>query len=237
MCARLRCHSLVVLAVVWIAGVVARAPRAEGSSIPSARERELSPAPPRLRLSVGSRVGTTLLDPALADFRWDVRGAATWGLETTAGRGRWAAGVRLWRTHTTQAVGIPGEERAPRVRLTSLAAVGRVTLLRWWGTQTAVTAHVGRLHLGYDPDHLELTPFGGGGPLDVSYDPIDEWIAGAGLRIAREIAGGLALGLHAERSTFALTTLHRVGAGIEEQRDRFGNWAFGLDVSWSIDVP
>jgi hypothetical protein len=194
-----------------------------------------SPSP--WRLAVGTTGGSVFFDPALTNYRWDVEATAAWGLMASLGKDRWNLGARLERSSTTQATGIPGEPRAPSVRLTSVTGTASFELVRLWRVAAAATGHAGRLHLGYSPDRLELDPLGGGETIEVEYAPIDDWTAGVGLSLTGEVAWSLAMGLHVERSYFWLSTSHRVGSEIEQRRERFGNWAARLALSWTLEIP
>ena len=53
-------------------------------------------------LAVGLLGGLSLPDARFADYRWNVDPRAAWGVETLAGRGRLAAGLRVAGSRTTQ---------------------------------------------------------------------------------------------------------------------------------------
>ncbi len=183
------------------------------------------------QLEVGPFGGGTWYDPDLRNFRWDVTGTHTLGLSALTRHGRWGMGLRASRGWTTQTTGIPGETQAPTVRLTRVEFQGQARLARWRGIEAFASAHGGRVHMGYDPDVLVIDP-GNGSTVKVSFAPIDEWIAGGGFGLRAETFSRLALGLHIERTYFALSTKHRNGTDIEEERETFGNWALRFSLAW-----
>ena len=185
------------------------------------------------RYSLGVLTGTTAPDPALADYQWDVTPHLAWGAEALAERGRLGAGLRLWRTQTTQDLGFAGTND-PAVRSTSLEVLGLGRLATFAGMEWLATASAGWLHLGYDPDHVSIDPFGSGTPIDVRFAPIDEWIAGAGLAVRQPLAASWSLGIGVDRRMFELDTSHRSGSGIVTERQAFGEWSARFELARRI---
>jgi len=202
----------------------------------SARAQVEESPRPGWRLAVGAVGGAVAFDEHLADYRWDTRPAAQAGMQATLYRGRFGAGARVWRAHTTQASGIPGETRVPRVNLTALEMLAHVRVAAVRGIELWGSAHGGLLHLGYDPDELSFDTGGGAGAVTVRYAPISEWDYGLGAELRRELGGQLALSLQAEWSAFALDTAHRSGAEIVESRERFHSWSLRMQVSWLLNL-
>jgi len=188
----------------------------------------------QLRYAVGLEAGGTWLDPTLANYRWDISGNASYGLELRAGIDRTHLGLRLWRSGTTQGTGIPGETTEPKVRLTGVELVGRLRVANFWGFRSFLSAGGGLLHMGYSPDELSIVPQGASEAILVRFQSIDEWTMSYGFAVERNLFGMVALGLHLERLTFSLDTLHRNGGNIEEQRERFGNWIGRLTLTRSF---
>src|SRR5262245_30215321 len=79
--------------------------------------------------------GSTQLDPQLADYQWDTSPRLSWGAQASLGVGRWGAGVRLWRTQTTQEIATPGVTMTPAVRLTSAELLAQARILEGWGAR------------------------------------------------------------------------------------------------------
>lgn len=188
------------------------------------------------RLAIGPAIGGMAVDPDMENYRWDVSPALQSGAQAIVYRNRFAAGARVWRSHTTQASGIPGESQAPRVNLTGIEVVGRARIASYRGTALWGSAQAGRLLLGYDPDQLTFQAGGAGAPVTVAYEPISEWSFGAGLGVRREIVRQMALALDVERSSFALDTAHRKGNEIVESRERFYSWHVRLEVEWLVNL-
>lgn len=180
-------------------------------------------------VSLGALTGATQADAALGDYRWDLSPHAGLGAQALAGVGRLGAGARVWRSSTTQSLGVAGASDAS-VRSTSLELVGRARLATWWGVHLDAQASGGWLHLGYAPDQVTFDP--GGGPVTVAFAPIDEWIAGAGLAARRPLAGPWVAGIELERRAFGLETAHRHGSVIETARESFGDWSARLELAW-----
>jgi hypothetical protein len=184
------------------------------------------------RVNAGPFAGGVLYDAKLDDYRWDTGPAIQSGVEATLYRGRIGVGARVWRASTTQSTGIPGETFAPSVRLTSTEMTGAVAVFSVRGVGLWGTAHGGRLHLGYSPDHATFDVGGSIGTVSVDYKPVTEWIYGAGVALRGDVTRRLALSVAAERSSFALDTAHRAGGEVVESRERFANWALCVQLSW-----
>jgi len=189
-----------------------------------------------MRLAIGAIIGGIAFDPSLDDYRWDVSPAMQSGAQATLYWKRLAAGARLWRAHTTQASGIPGETQAPRVNLTGVEFTAGARALSIRGVELWGSAYAGRLLLGYDPDQLTFDSGGIGEPITVAYQPIDEWDVGAGIALRREIARQMSLALETTATSFALDTAHRRGSEIVEARERFYTWNLRFEVAWLIDL-
>ena len=175
--------------------------------------------------------GTSQPVSRLADYQWDVRPHAGWGAQAFVGRGGWSVGPRLWRSGTTQALGLAGMPD-PRVRSTSLELVTRARLAHWRSAECLALVSGGRLAIRYQPDRLTLDT--GGGAVELAFAPVDSWIAGAGVALRAPVAGGWTAGVEAERRMFALDTAHRSGAGVTYARETFGDWhmRFELGRAW-----
>jgi len=188
-----------------------------------------SPSPRWLAVSLMG--GTAQPVSKLADYQWDVRPHAGWGVQALVGRGGWSVGPRLWRSGTTQALELPGTQD-PHVSTTSLELVTRTRLARWRTVECAALASGGRLAIRYQPDRLTLDT--GGGPVELALGPVDSWIAGAGVALHAPVAGGWTVGMEAERRVFALDTAHRSGASVTYARETFGDWQmrFELGRAW-----
>lgn len=181
-------------------------------------------------LSLSGLMGSAQPDPGLADYQWDTTPRLAWGLKAMAGRGGYAAGLRLWRTRATQTLGSVAETD-PVVVGTSLELVGSARLASVWGTDVLASGAGGWLRLAYRPD--EQTIDTGGGGTVVRFAPIDEWIGGVGLGVRRPVTGPWALGVDLEHRRFALDTAYRSGSGIVTSRPTFGEWSARLEVAWT----
>jgi len=191
-----------------------------------------SESQPAWTLAAGPVTGGVSFDQDLANFRWDTRPAAQWGVHALLHRRRFAAGMRLWRARTTQSSGIPGESQAPNVNLTGVELLGSIRAFRYGGLELWGISHAGRLHLGYDPDQQTFDVGGIAEPIAVDYAPISEWEFGLGIELRKEFMSRVAVALQGERTTFALDTAHRRGNEIVQARDRFYSWNLRLQVSW-----
>jgi len=188
------------------------------------------------QLAVGPVVGGLMLDPGLADYRWDTGPAFQAGVQATVYRGRFSAGLRLMQSGTTQSTGIPGESVAPEVNLTSINMLGQVRAVRHWGVELWGSAHAGILHMGYDPDQMTFDLGGAGGPITVDFAPISEWDVGLGLDMRSDLTPHVALSLQVDGSTFALDTAHRSGNQIVNSRERFYTVGIRLQIAWLVSL-
>jgi hypothetical protein len=202
-------------------GEIARAETVGAESIGSERD---------WRIYVGPIGGVMVYDPDLANYRWDIQPSFQSGLQATVQQGRFGAGARVWRAHTTQATGIPGETQAPTVTLTGVEFSGQARVVRYAGAELWGAAHGGWLHMGYDPDQLAVNP-----GITVAYDPISEWDIGAELQLRRDLSRYLALAVHGDWTSFAMDTAHRAGSEIVYSRERFHAWSVYLEVAWILD--
>ncbi|HKQ59159.1 MAG TPA: hypothetical protein VJY35_14960 [Candidatus Eisenbacteria bacterium] len=164
----------------------------------------------------------------MADYQWNTRPRAAWGAQGLAGIGRWAAGVRLWSTRTTQSIGDLGE--APGVRATSLELVGQGRIGAWRGTRLLARAGGGWLHLGYDPDRITIQP-SGSSPIVVDLAPVNTWTGGGGLALERTLLPGWSAALGVERRMFAIDTAHRAGDEVVLERKTFGDWTARVELT------
>lgn len=187
--------------------------------------------------SIGILSGSTRLDNGLADFQWDLRPRVDWGAQTLVGSGRFATGLRLWRTHTTQQIDPAAATAAPDVHATSTELVGHGCLAKALGCELMAVASAGLLHLGYHPDRVTIAPTGGGAPIAVDLAPVNQWIGGAGLAMRRPLRGAWAAGAEVDHRVFGLDTAHRNGAAIEYQRQTFGEWSARLELAWVSRRP
>jgi hypothetical protein len=191
-----------------------------------------SPAPTGLRASIAVLAGPSKLDRALADYEWDTSPAWAWGLRALVGRGRLAAGARLWTTETTQTIELPSGTTAPRVRATSLELVGEARVASWANVDVLARGSAGRLHLGYHPDRVSVD-VGSGVPTEVPLAPIDEWIGGVAAGLRTRITDRVSTGVELERRFFGIDTAHRRGTEIVTGRQSFGDWSARLELAWA----
>lgn len=186
-------------------------------------------------VSIGALSGSAMPDAALANYQWTTLPRAAWGAQALAGRGPLAAGLRLWRTQTRQENVLPGGTLTSTVHLTSVEAVGRVRMWRVLGTDVLGSTGVGWLRIGWDPNRLEIDT-GGGAPIEVRFEPVNEWIAGAGLAFSRPVAAGWSAGLELDRRVFRMDTAHRNGSTIEYRRGTFGDWNARFALAWQYAI-
>jgi hypothetical protein len=159
------------------------APAAEAFSKPAAA------AIPKPRWVAVSLLGGTAQPVSkLADYQWDIHPHAGWGAQALVGLGGWSVGPRLWRSGTSQSLGLTGTPD-PRVSSTSLDLVARTRVARWRRVECVALASGGRLAIRYQPDRLTLDT--GAGPVEVSLGAVNSWIAGAGTGAARAGRGRL----------------------------------------------
>jgi len=182
--------------------------------------------------SLGAWSGSSKPDEALSNYQWNTLPRAAWGVQARAGRGPAALGVRFGRTQTTQTMQLPAGDQVSRVGMTSLELVGEGRFAHVAGLDLAATASAGWLRLGYSPDHLSIDP-GTGSPIEVRFDPVNEWIAGGGIALQRPLAGPWFAGLNVDHRIFRMDTAHRNGSEIEYRRETFGDWSARLELSWA----
>lgn len=178
-------------------------------------------------IALGALGGTTLPDAALADYRWDARPQGAFGAQALIGIGRFAAGLRAWRTGNTQTIGDGVDPVA--VRETSVELVGRARIVERLGIDAGIVAGAGRLHIAFDPDRVSMPS--GGSTVEIAFSPVNEWVASAGLVMTRPIAQRWTLGLEFDHRRFALDTAHREGDAIEYARTSFGEWSARLEIA------
>lgn len=183
--------------------------------------------------SIGATAGSVALDPHLADYRWETGARAAWGGEARLHAGPLHAAARAWRTTTTQALGIPGDDRALDVRLTVAELAAEWPLVSAAGFAFATSASAGLLHVGYSPDALTLDA-GGGGQVAVDFAPITEPTWGVGLGVHRALGSRLLASASVERSWFRLDTSHRDGDAIVDDRETFGRWTARITLTHRI---
>ncbi len=182
-------------------------------------------------VAAGPAVGGLGLDEDLANYRWDTRPSAQWGGRVLAGRGPFAVGLCAWRAGTSQGTGLPGVEAEPQVALSALSAVGMVRVATPLGCEVWFGGQAGRLRASWEPGELVVAT-GGGAPVTVDFDDVDEWCLGFSAEVQRRLGRGLVVAVQAERSTFALETAHRRGDVIERDRDRFSLWSARVQLAW-----
>ena len=107
----------------------------------------------------------------------------------------------------------------------------RGRLVSVWGFRALGSVSAGWLHLGYDPDQAVYDP-GAGGPIVVTYEPVDEPILAAGLALERSLSTRFGVGLSVEHQLFGLDTAHRRGNEIVFERTSFNNWTARFELSW-----
>jgi len=182
--------------------------------------------------SLGVLTGSVRLDPALANYQWDVTPRFAWGGQAMAGQGRWALGARVLQTQTTQSVNVTGLGNGPTVRETSWELVGNARLLSPLSVELLALGSTGLLHLGYHPDQTTIDV--SGTPVVVDFKPVDQWISGAGLVARKAIAGPWQAGAEAEWRRFSMDTAHRNGNAIETRRESFDDWSVRFELARRI---
>jgi hypothetical protein len=220
----------------WIAGTALLVLVSTAAPVPAQPGGAAAAVPARWRVSVSPTIGGVMLDGDLADYRWDTQVAVQPGLRAALHRSRFAAGVRAAWFGTSQATGIPGESTVPEVHMTEVDLVLEAWVARTHGVELWASGHGGRLHMGYDPDHLTVDLGGPSEPVTVDYEPITEWCYGLGIEFRFAVARQLALGLQLEQTSFQLDTAHRSGDEIVESRERFTNWGLSLAVLGFADL-
>jgi hypothetical protein len=191
-----------------------------------------APAAP-LDLSVGALAGSVVLDPHLADYRWESGAHAAWGALARVQAGPLHVGARAWRSATTQSLGIPGDDRALDVRLTGADLSAEFPVAGAAGFALAATASAGLLHVGYSPDALEL-PDGGAGTTVVGFAPITAPAWGLGAGMHRALGSRLAATASLGRTWFRMDTSHRDGDSIVSRSETFGHWMAQLTLTHRI---
>ncbi len=189
------------------------------------------------RVSVDGFVGPTSLDTSFASYRWDVGPRASWTARIRARRGRMAVAARIGRTHATQASGIPGADADVSVALTSLDLQAQLRLFSIARCDAMAHLASGRMHLGWRPDESEVALPGSGERVSVRYAPVDEWVASVGMSLERDVTASMAAVVEVEGQWFDLDTMHRAGGSLESGRERFGNWALRVGLSWTPWSP
>lgn len=182
-------------------------------------------------VAAGPSAGGLGLDEDLADYRWDTRPATQWGGRVLAGRGPFAVGLCAWRAGTSQGTGLPEVDDEPQVALSTLSAVGLVRVASPLGCEVWLGGQAGRLHASWEPGELVVAT-GGGAPVTVAFEDVDELCLGFTAEVQRRLGRGLVAAVQAERSTFALETAHRRGDVIELDRDRFSTWSARVQLAW-----
>ena len=181
------------------------------------------------RFAIGLLGGTAQPDGDLADYQWEVTPRTSMGAQALVGRGRFAAGLRLRRSHTTQSM--PEIGASPTVTSTSLETIARGGLANLRGTLLFATASVGRVSFAYRPERIEVPAGGAGAPVVVELATLNEWTAGAGMGFERAIADRWTASLEIGHTVFGLDTAHRDGNEIETRRERFGEWNGHFGIS------
>ena len=181
--------------------------------------------------SLGVTAGSTQVDGRLSRYAWDTAPRAAFGAFATAGRGPLELGLRAWRSSTVQHVELPGASVSPAVRSTTLELLARAHVATVLGTRASVQASAGRLRLDYRPSHLSIVPDGLGTPIDVTFAPVSEWVAGGGVALRHALPGRFSAGLAVDRQFFALDTAHRRGSEIVYSRESFGDWSARLELA------
>jgi hypothetical protein len=184
-------------------------------------------------VSVAALGGATLLDRSLADFRWDVEPRAAWGAQLLAGTGGRAFGARVRRESTVQRLGFDGGVVPAAVRVTSLELVARTRVARVAGTELALTATGGRVHVGYHPDHLTVPAAVAGSDLEVALAPLDAWTFGGGAAARHALSGRWSLGIAVERRGYGWEAARRAGDSIAVGHESFGDWNAHLELAWT----
>jgi hypothetical protein len=138
----------------------------------------------------------------------------------------------MWTSTTRQSLDPTVASASPLVRSMSLEMVARGRLAEGWGSRLMATASGGWLHLGYDPDQLEVD--GGAGPVTVDLKPIDTWVMGGGLGVERWLGGRWLAGLEMEHRIFDLGAAHQSGGTTVVGRERFGDWNARLRLARSF---
>ncbi len=148
------------------------------------------------------------------------------------GRGRYGAGLRVWRSETTQALGLADVPQDPVVRSTRWELVGGWRLAHAGATSLSLTTGLGRLRVAYAPDRIETDPYSLGTPAVLDLAPLSAWIGGFGFAARRPIASHWTTGLELEQRLYGWDADHRSGDTIVTRRERFGEWSARLELAW-----
>ena len=175
-----------------------------------------------------SQAGARRLDDRLADYRWAVGPVPVLGLDAVATHGRWSLRAGASRSGTEQATGLPGAAPEPSVSLTELSIGGGVRLVDVGPVRLDAGASIGRLHLRWDPERLDLEV--DGTPVNVAFEPIDRWTRAVDLTLAWAPRPSLHLGLRGRALRFDLDTAHRAGDAIVERTESFDGYDLTLFV-------
>ena len=185
--------------------------------------------------SLGVLGGSTLPDGQLARYQWDTHARAAWGAQGLVGTGRYALGVRMWRSQTVQVLDLPGGPLSPAVRSTTFEVLGRVRLHSVAGADLGVTGSAGRIRLAYRPDRVVVSS-GPGGDVVADLAPVSDWTAATGIFAERLLPGHWQLGLSLDRRVFALDTAHRSGPSVIDAHERFGDWSTRVELAWRLPL-
>jgi hypothetical protein len=173
--------------------------------------------------------GAVLPDRDLGGFGWETATEPTLGLEATWGRGGWETGLRSWGWSGTQRTA----SDAVAARVAGLAVLAGRRLAGGDGGGLWLTGNLGGVRLSYHPETLRLD-FPGFDPVSVSLKTVHDWTVGAALGLRRELGRGFGVGGEIEHQVFFLTTAHRAGEDVVEERRSFGQWGARLRVSYTL---
>jgi hypothetical protein len=195
-------------------------------------ERGDAGASDRAWFSIGLLTGTTQFDAGLADYQWDTTPRPGWGVRALVGRGRFAGGLRAWRTSSNQSIGDLGA--ALDVHATSWELVGEARLAEVLGIEVLANAGAGQLRLSYDPERITIQPPGPVSPIVVDLAPVGPWIGGGGVALRRAVAREWTLSLGVDARVFAIDAAHRAGDEIVYGRESFGDWSARFELAWRV---
>lgn len=186
------------------------------------------------RMGVSAYAGRRVLDEQLDDYRWDVEPAPVLGVEGLARRGRAEFAVAVERSSTQQALGLPGTTVAPRVDLTQVALRTRFDFFSLGPLHFSAGGGLGRMHLGWQPDAVQVEVEGIAAPLEIEYAPVNTWRREVAIGAEWALTHTLSLGLIGEHSWFELDTAHRAGDTIVDQTETFSSLDFRLHLKWTF---
>jgi hypothetical protein len=193
---------------------------------------EAGQSEPRVWLSVAALTGSTQPDAKLADYQWRTTPSAGWGAQAMAGRGRAAAGLRLWSSETRQSIDVTGASvNSASVNELTYEAVVAARAWTMAGFAFEPSLSGGRLHFGYQPDQVAIPTGGASGATMVKLGPIDEWTWGGGLAMSRPFGSSWNAGLGVDRRFYSLDTAHRNGSVIQTGREAFGDWSVRVSIA------